>query len=127
LTVINGFDLNTPLPAGYSLTSVRAASPFGQAPFPGQVFFFNKAGEVGNMPRNFLNGLPYINWDAGLSKNIRFSETKRLQLRMEGFNVLNHQVQFFGADLNINSDSFGRITSTYNTPRIIQFGARFDF
>ncbi|HSK73104.1 MAG TPA: hypothetical protein VK892_15505, partial [Pyrinomonadaceae bacterium] len=121
------FDLNQALPAGYTLTSVRGASPIGTAPFPGQVFFFNNAGEVGNLPRNFLNGLPYLNWDAGLSKNIRFTESMRLQLRMEAFNVLNYQVPFFAADLNVNSTSFGRITSTYNTPRIIQFGARFDF
>jgi hypothetical protein len=127
LPTLTGFDLNTPLPAGYTLTSVRAASPFGVAPFPGQVFFFDNSGQTGNLPRNFLNGLPYLNWDAGLSKNIRFSETKRLQLRMEAYNVLNHQVQSYSADLNINSDSFGRITSIGNTPRIIQFGARFDF
>lgn len=127
LPVINGFDLNTALPAGYTLTSVRGASPFGQAPFAGQVFFFNNAGQTGNLPRNFLNGTPYLNWDAGLSKNIRFSETKRLQLRVEAFDLLNHQVQSYSADLNISSDSFGRITSIGNTPRIIQFGARFDF
>ncbi|HSK73103.1 MAG TPA: TonB-dependent receptor [Pyrinomonadaceae bacterium] len=126
------FDLYQALPAGYTLSSVRGANPIGQAPFPGQVFFFNKAGEVGNLPRNFLNGLPYLNWDAGLSKNIRFTETMRLQLRAEAFNVLNVQVPFFSADLNVNSTSFGRIcststTCTYNTPRILQFGARFDF
>lgn len=132
LPVINGFDLNQPLPSGYTLTSVRAASPLGQAPFPGQVFFFNQAGSTGNLPRNFLNGLPYLNWDAGLSKSIRFSENTRLQLRMEIFNVLNKQVPFFGttaafAGLDVNSNSFGRVTQTYNAPRIVQFGARFDF
>jgi hypothetical protein len=125
-------DLNQPLPAGYRLISVRAASPLGQAPFAGQVFFFNQAGSTGNLPRNFLNGLPYLNWDAGLSKSIRFSENTRLQLRMEVFNVLNKQVPFFGttatfAGLDVNSNSFGRVTQTYNAPRIVQFGARFDF
>ncbi|MDQ4120894.1 MAG: TonB-dependent receptor [Acidobacteriota bacterium] len=120
-------DLTQPLPPGVTLVSVRAASPLGQAPFEGQVFFFNQAGEFGNLPRNFINGLPYVNWDASLSKNIRFTETMRLQLRAEAFNVLNRQVPFFGADLNIDSNNFGRVTSTYNTPRILQFGARFDF
>lgn len=124
---LTGIDLYKPLPAGYTLSTVRGASPFGQAPFAGQVFFFNKAGETGNLPRNFINGLPYINWDAGLSKNIRFGETMRLQLRAEAFNVLNSQVPFYSADLNVNSDSFGRITTTYNAPRIMQFGVRFDF
>jgi len=122
-----GFDLYQPLPAGFVLTSVRAASPIGTAPFPGQVFFFNGPGQTGNLPRNFIDGLPYLNWDAGLSKNFRFNETMRLQLRMEAFNVLNKQVPFYGADLSVNSDSFGRVTTIYNTPRIIQFGARFDF
>lgn len=128
-------DLNQPLPPGFRLLSVRAASPLGQAPFDGQVFFFNQAGSTGNLPRNFLNGLPYLNWDAGLSKSIRFSENTRLQLRMEVFNVLNKQVPFFGTNaanpiingLDVNSNSFGRVTSIYNNPRIVQFGARFDF
>lgn len=120
-------DLNQPLPAGVTITSIRAASSFGQAPFAGQVFFFNQAGSTGNLPRNFINGMPYLNWDASMAKNIRFSETMRLQLRMEAFNVLNKQVPFFGADLNIDSSNFGRVTSTYNGARIIQFGARFDF
>ena len=125
--VRQGFDLYQPLPAGFTLTSVRGASPIGTAPFPGQVFFFNEAGSTGNLPRNFMNGLPYLNWDAGLAKNFRFGETMRLQLRAEAFNVLNNQVPFYSADLNVNSTSFGRITDTYNTPRILQFGARFDF
>lgn len=127
-----GFDLYQPLPAGFQLTSVRGASPIGTVPFPNQVFFFNGAGQVGNLPRNFINGLPYANWDASLIKNIRFSETMRLQLRMEAFNVLNKQLPAFSADLNVDSNSFGRVTQTNtvtnpSSPRIIQFGARFDF
>lgn len=120
-------DLNQPLQPGFRLISVRAASPIDQAPFAEQVFFFNKAGEVGNLPTNFLNGMPFLNWDASLSKSFRFTESMRLQLRAEAFNVLNKQVPAFSADLNINSDSFGRVTGSANGPRILQFGARFDF
>ena len=120
-------DLYQALPAGATGLEVIAARPFGQTPFAEQVFFFNNAGEVGNLPRNFINGLPYINWDAGISKNIRFGETMRLQLRAEAFNVLNQQKPFFTSDIDISSTSFGRITTTYNQPRVIQFGARFDF
>lgn len=119
-------DLNQPLPAGFTLISVRAASPINVAPFEGQVFFFNKAGETGNLPRNFLNSTPYYNWDAGFSKNIRFTETTRVQLRVDAFNVLNNRVRAFTSDINVDSNFFGRITSEY-APRIIQFGARFDF
>ena len=126
-TVSQRIDLTQPLPPGFTLVSVRATSPISQAPFPEQVFFFNKAGQVGNLPLNFINGLPYINWDAGLYKNIRLNENYRVQLRFEAFNVLNRQVPFFGSDLNIDSNNFGRVTNEYNAPRIIQFGARFDF
>jgi len=131
------FDLNQTLPAGYTLTSVRAASPLGQAPFKGQVFFFDEGGSTGNIQRNGLNGSPYLNWDAGLSKNIRFGESMRVQLRVDAFNLLNVQVPFFGTTsaysttatgrLDVNSNNFGRVVQIYNTPRIIQFGARFDF
>jgi hypothetical protein len=79
------------------------------------------------LPRNFINGTPYLNWDAGLAKNFRFTETMRLQLRAEAFNVLNRTNVNQSADLNIGSSTFSRITTTNLTPRVIQFGARFDF
>ncbi len=127
-----GFDLNQTLPAGFTLTSVRATNPVGTAPFAGQVFFFNNTGgasATGNLPRNFINGTPFFNWTAGLYKNFRFAESMRLQLRAEAFNVLNQAVFSQTADLNINSNNFGLITATrtQSNPRIIQFGARFDF
>ncbi|MGI8467894.1 MAG: carboxypeptidase regulatory-like domain-containing protein [Pyrinomonadaceae bacterium] len=129
---LTGIDLNKPLPAGYTLSSVRGASPLGTAPFPGQVFFFDQAGSTGNLPRNFINGLPYYNWDLGLSKNFHLTDTTRLQLRVEAFNVLNKQVPAYSADLDVSSSSFGRVTATNtstnpSSPRIIQFAARFDF
>jgi hypothetical protein len=110
------------------------------ATFPGQVFFRAQPGQTGNLPRTFINGPMYLNWDAGLIKNITFTERARLQLRMEVFNVLNN-VNFFaptganasslGEDsniFNINSATFGQITSgNAGQPRIIQFAARFEF
>jgi hypothetical protein len=129
---LSGFDLTKPLPAGYTLTSVRGANPVGTAPFAGQVFFPNLAGSTGNMQRNFLNGPIYVNWDAGIVKNIRLTENTRLQLRGEMFNVLNHANFFAGSNpgiLDVGSTSFGRLTSSGNaySPRIVQFGVRFEF
>ncbi len=118
--------MNQALPAGYTLSTVRATSGVNETPFANQIFFFNNGGETGNLTVNFINGTPYFNWDAGLSKNFRITERTRLQLRVEAFNVLNQTVPYWGGDLNINSDSFGRITSAYGN-RIMQFGARFDF
>jgi len=108
------------------------------ASFPGQVFFRTQPGQTGNLPRTFINGPIYLNWDAGLMKNIQLGETTRLQLRMEVFNVLNRANFFppsggnalnFGEDsniFNINSSTFGQITETY-APRIMQFAVRFEF
>jgi hypothetical protein len=127
--VMSGVDLTQPLPAGFALTSIRGASPVGTAPFAGQVFFPNAPGSTGNLSRNFINGPIYVNWDAGLLKNINITENTRLQLRGEVFNVLN-RANFFTPDLDINSTSFGRLTSAATSnyqPRIVQFGARFEF
>jgi len=92
------------------------------------VFFPNAPGSTGNLSRNFLNGPMYLNWDAGIAKNIRITENTRIQIRGEIFNVLN-RANFFTADLDVGSTSFGRLTSAGNAyaPRIVQFGARFEF
>ncbi|MCY7347011.1 MAG: TonB-dependent receptor [Pyrinomonadaceae bacterium] len=120
-------DLTQPLPAGVTITSIRGAAAVDQAPFAGQVFFLNGAGQTGNLQRNFINGPKYLNVDMGLSKNIRFNESIRLQLRAEAFNIFN-RAHFLVGDFNVNSTDFGRITSNgIGNPRIVQFGARFDF
>ncbi|HEX8338782.1 MAG TPA: hypothetical protein VF621_18835, partial [Pyrinomonadaceae bacterium] len=129
---MSGFDLNQPLPAGFVITSVRGASPVGTAPFAGQVFFPNAPGSTGNMTRNFINGPMYLNWDAGLLKNFNITENTRLQLRGEVFNVLNNANFFAGSNpgiLDVGSTSFGRLTTSGQaySPRIVQFGARFEF
>jgi hypothetical protein len=65
------------------------------------------------------------NWDMALSKNIKFTELKLLELRLEALNIFNH-AQFenpsgFG---KIDSSKFGRITSARD-PRILQIAGRF--
>jgi hypothetical protein len=63
-----------------------------------------------------------------LLKNLKLTESKSLQLRLEAFNVFNH-AQFFGpaaVDGNINSSSFGQVLSAA-PPRLLQVGAKFSF
>jgi hypothetical protein len=116
-------------PDGSALGGNVFGSPI--ASFPGQVFFRNQPGQTSSLNRAFINGPMYINWDAGLIKNIAFSERLRLQLRAEAFNVLNH-TNFFIADnsaiFDIDSTTFGQIAPTSNFgPRIMQFAMRFEF
>jgi hypothetical protein len=66
-------------------------------------------------------------------KNISITENTRLQLRGEVFNVLNRTNFFAGSNptlLDVGSTNFARLTSATNhtySPRIVQFGARFEF
>ena len=61
------------------------------------------------------------NFDMALLKNLRLTESKSLQFRLEGFNVFNH-AQFFGTqavDGNISSGTFGQVVSAM-APRLVQ-------
>jgi len=110
----------------------RGSRGFGEALFPGQVFFNVPPGQTGTMERAFINGPLYLNWDASLIKNIRITESTRFQLRFEAFNLLN-RANFFASqlgNLNINSTNFGRITSTFTSSgaqRVVQFAGRFEW
>ncbi len=107
-------------------TTGRGAEGFGTTAFSGQAFFNNAPGQVSGMERAFINGPWYTNLDASLAKNFRIKEGMRFQLRLEAFNALNKTNFFFGQGQNINSTTFGRVTSAFS-PRIIQIGGRFDF
>jgi hypothetical protein len=68
------------------------------------------------------------NFDMALLKNLRLTDSKSLQFRVEAFNVFNH-AQFFGpksADGNISSATFGEVVSAA-APRLVQVGAKFIF
>jgi hypothetical protein len=96
--------------------------------FPGQVFFNDPAGTTSGLVRAVVNGPVVFGWDGSFLKNIRVTENTRVQIRAEFFNLLNHTTftpssQF----LDINSTTFGRITSLATNPRIIQFGIRIEF
>lgn len=105
--------------SGYSLT--------GAGTFAGQVFFNVQPGQTGNIGRAVIDGPAYFNVNAALLKNIRFTESMRVQIRAEAFNLLNNtnfvqNTQF----ANINSTTFGQIQSAFG-PREFQFAARFEW
>lgn len=116
-----------------SHTSLATNGP-GLAPFPGQVFFNPTAGQTGNMERAFINGPQQFTMDAALVKKIRFSETKLIELRMEAFNMTNHNNYLLPLQIDINSTSFGQLTTGrseqslgLDSPRRMQFAIRFEF
>ena len=84
---------------------------------------------VGNTPRTAPFGLraPGI-WDEDLSLRRQFNITERIKfsLQADAFNVFNN-VYFSAPTTNIDSASFGAVTSQGNTPRKLQLNARLTF
>ena len=81
---------------------------------------------VGNAGRNTINGPPTTRFDATLSKNLRFNESKSLQFRWEVFNIFNHTNYATFSSTNITSSVYGRIGTTRD-PRTMQLGLKFMF
>ena len=105
---------------------------------------FPISNRVGNGGRGIINGPITRRVDFTLSKNIRFNERFRMQLRGEAFNVMNwtnfralstvvwnattRPVNFpIGTSTGGNgSSTFGQVTS-YRDPRVLQFGIKLNF
>jgi hypothetical protein len=80
----------------------------------------------GTAGRGIIEGPPTYRVDFTMTKNIRFGETTRLQLRGEAFNVFNHTNFRSFASTNVTSSLFGRIGAVRD-PRTIQLGIKFLF
>jgi hypothetical protein len=93
-------------------------------------FTHTLAGGVGT--RNLIRGDGFFTLDIGLSKAWRmpYKEGHRLQFRWETFNVTN-SVSFDpqalkGANLD-SRGTFGKYSGTLSSPRVMQFGLRYEF
>jgi len=86
-------------------------------------------GHVGSMSYNSstVKGPGMLSFNAAITKSIRISEGKTFTLRADAVNVLNKS-QWGNPSLNINSATFGRITSVIgNVQRLVTINARIDF
>jgi hypothetical protein len=79
----------------------------------------------GNAGRNILFGPGYEAVNFSFSRNFRFREKSRLQVRAEAFNAFNHG-NFNQPSVFINAVNGGTISSAQAT-RSMQFGARYEF
>ncbi|HEY6187864.1 MAG TPA: TonB-dependent receptor [Pyrinomonadaceae bacterium] len=137
------------IPAGYFFNPAAFARPVilaGQViPSSGGTAVAGALGtDIGNVGRNILRGPSQKNVDFSIIKRFRITESKNLEFRTEFFNLFN-QVNYANpiSDLNAvaasggtidavtgrvtNPGSFGRIISTSNNPRLIQFALKFNF
>jgi hypothetical protein len=100
----------------------------GWSAFNTSLFAPETLGQLGNSPRRFFYGPGISNFDMQLTKNLRLTESKSFEFRVEAFNVFNH-AQFYGSASvggEINDPSFGQIESAAD-PRLIQLAAKFYF
>jgi hypothetical protein len=100
----------------------------------GRLLLVNPApGQVGTLGLRWIEGPSRLGFDANLIKRVRITETKEFEFRLDAVNVLNSP-QFgvpgsaggLASLLNINSTSFGRITTATGSRRFI-VNARLNF
>lgn len=90
-----------------------------KAVFPVQPTAFGNATRHNPKVRTF----PSFNENMSLAKTFPVSERFRLDLRLEAFNLLN-RVVFSEGSRNLNSNTFGVVTSQANQPRSMQLGLK---
>jgi hypothetical protein len=73
-----------------------------------------------------LTGPGFWNADLAFSRNIGIAQGRRVELRVEAFNLFNH-VNWGNPNVQVGNANFGRITTTAGDPRIMQFAMKYAF
>jgi hypothetical protein len=73
-------------------------------------------GQIGSLGLDYIQGPRSLGLDMNLIKRVRIDESKDFEFRVVATNVLNHPI-FGSPDLNINSLTFGRITTATGNRR----------
>jgi len=94
--------------------------------FDASAFSQAAIGTNGDLQQNAGVGPNFWAINLAVSKLVNVTETQRLELRLETFNLLN-QFNWGNPDPNFNAGTFGRITTMAGEPRIFQFGVKYDF
>jgi hypothetical protein len=104
----------------------HATSPTIKQWFNTSAFTKQVAGTFGNAGRNTILGPSNWTVDAALWRTFRITETKKVDLRVEAFNVLNH-TRFNNPGTSLSSgNTLGQITSALD-PRIMQLALKLNF
>ena len=80
----------------------------------------------GNFGRNVLRSDPVFNADFSLFKLVPLAERRRLEIRLEAFNVFNH-IDWAAPGTLVGRPGVGRVSSTAHAPRILQLGLKLHF
>ncbi len=108
--------------------SVNGAGSLAAPCGSGGAAYSNAGTGYGNSGIGSVMGPGQFNFDMVLAKSTKVWEHGTIQFRAEAYNIWNH-AQFNpppGIDVNVPS-TFGKITSSSVTPRVIQFGLKYLF
>ena len=95
--------------------------------FDPSAFAETAAFTYGNCGFNTVRGPGSKTMNLSLFRNLPLSATRRLEFRLEGFNVFNWTNYDFPAASVSNLATFGKITSTLGDPREFQLAVKFYF
>jgi hypothetical protein len=94
--------------------------------FNTSAFAANSIYTFGNAGRNILRADGAINLDLSAHKKIKITEGVSAQLRLEAFNIANHDV-LAAPNAAVGSSTFGQITSASSTARELQAAVKVSF
>jgi hypothetical protein len=135
-------------PPGYFFNPFAFARPVVQAgqpiPSSGETAIAGATGtDIGNVGRNILRGPRQANVDFAVARRFSLRESATIDIRVEFFNLFNwvnyanplsdfNGIGSSGGRIDslghvANAGDFGRIISTSNNPRIVQFALNFHF
>jgi hypothetical protein len=106
-----------PVPANQSIDKWLDITAFQMVPL----------GTFGNCPVGVARAPGYTNVDLMLSKRIEINGTRYAEFRIEAFNALNHP-SFGPPARDISApNTFGTITNTISSPRVVELVLKFYF
>ena len=123
--LVGGVDPN--LPEDQRTWATTGSTP-SLAWFNLAAFAPNTPGVWGDTPKGYLFGPAFWNVDASFSRNLNLAGGKRIELRVEAFNLFNHS-NWANPTVQIGSTALtnGRVTNTVGDPRIMQFAVKYGF
>ncbi len=90
-------------------------------------FSLPAAGGIGSSGRNAFRGPRFFNKDVSMVKRVRLVEGHSISIRAEMYNMFNN-VNFAAPAVNLQTpQTFGRISATTGSARIMQVALRYDF
>jgi hypothetical protein len=124
------------LAPGYTLASALTSGSIDQrlagylkpaAFVPAPVVGIDGSTGFGTLGRNVFRGPFQQNWDVSLAKSWTVREEQSVKFSADLFNVWNHTNFDKPSVTDIENPSFGQITNTVGTPRLVQFSLRYAF